>query len=102
MLANLIDGRGKAASGALAAGGVLTFFGIIHSPLSSAPIAWPATVVEQLRASGRLAATAGQTPYHWSAAYILAALVVLALGRLGRPPQLPEAEPAKSPEWSEI
>jgi AGZA family xanthine/uracil permease-like MFS transporter len=91
MLANLIDGRVRAASVALFVGGMMAFFGIIHSPLSSAPIAWPATVVEQLRESGRLAATSGQTPYHWSAAYTMSAVALLVLGRFGVSPRISES-----------
>ncbi len=86
-LANLIDGRVKAASTALVVAGVLAFFGIIHSPLSAAPIAWPGTVIQQLRHDGRYAATAGQTPYHWSVAYMLSALSLMALGRFGKSPR---------------
>jgi AGZA family xanthine/uracil permease-like MFS transporter len=86
-LSHLIDGRMKAASLALVLAGFFAFFGIIHSPLSSAPIAMPAVVIEQLRTEGRYAATAHQTPYHWSAAYVLSAVMLLALGRVGRPPQ---------------
>ena len=85
-LSHLIDGRVKAASVALALAGLLSFFGIIHSPLSSAPISMPGAVVEQLRQEGRYTATANQTPYHWSAAYVLSAATLLALGKLGRPP----------------
>jgi AGZA family xanthine/uracil permease-like MFS transporter len=95
MLANLIDGRVRAASAALLVGGALAFFGIIHSPLSSAPIAWPTTVIEQLREGGRYAATAGQTPYHWSAAYALSAVALLVLGRFGQPPDAKEPDPSE-------
>jgi AGZA family xanthine/uracil permease-like MFS transporter len=95
MLANLIDGRVKAASAALLMGGVLAFFGLIHSPLSSAPIAWPGTVIERLREAGRFAATSGQTPYHWSAAYALSAAALLVMGRAGKPPHKPECEPGE-------
>jgi AGZA family xanthine/uracil permease-like MFS transporter len=91
-LSHLIDGRVKAASFALILGAFFSFFGIIHSPLSSAPIAMPGDVLEQLHKEGRYAATVQQTPYHWSAAYTLSALVLLALGRLGRPPRPVEAD----------
>jgi AGZA family xanthine/uracil permease-like MFS transporter len=82
----------KAASFALILAAFFSFFGIIHSPLSSAPIAMPGDVLEQLRKEGRYAATVQQTPYHWSAAYALSALVLLALGRLGRPPRPVEGD----------
>jgi AGZA family xanthine/uracil permease-like MFS transporter len=87
MLSHLIDGRVRAASTALFLAAVLAFFGIIHSPLAKSPIAWPGDVLEHLRQEGRIAATSSQTPYHWAAAYTLAALSLLALGRLGTPPQ---------------
>ncbi len=86
-LSHLIDGRVGSASAALLVAAVLAFFGVIHSPLAKAPIAWPGDVVEQLRQGGRLAATASQTPYHWSAAYILAALSLLVLAWVGKPPR---------------
>jgi AGZA family xanthine/uracil permease-like MFS transporter len=85
-LSHLIDGRLKAASLALMMAGFLAFFGIIHSPLPSAPIATPRTVVERLRTEGRYEATAHQTPYHWSVAYLVSSAVLLGLGALGKPP----------------
>ena len=89
-LAYVIDGRIKSASAAPCSWPESwRFFGIIHSPLSSAPIASPGSVIARLKADGRYAATAGQTPYHWSAAYALAAVALLLLGRFGKPP-LPE------------
>jgi adenine/guanine/hypoxanthine permease len=101
-LSHLIDGRVKAASLALFLAAVLAFFGIIHSPLAKAPIAWPGDVVEQLRREGRLAATSSQTPYHWSAAYTLAALSLLALARLGKPPEAVEKAPLRGLEDPEL
>jgi AGZA family xanthine/uracil permease-like MFS transporter len=92
-LSHLIDGRVKAASAAFFLAAILAFFGIIHSPLAKAPIAWPGDVVEQLHQEGRYAATSSQTPYHWSAAYTLAALFLLGLGRLGTPPHGVETDP---------
>ncbi len=102
MLANLIDGRVKSACAALLVGAVLTFFGIIHSPLASAPIAWPGTVIERLREEGRYAATAGQTPYHWSAAYAMAAVGLLALGRFGSPAHAVAGGSSAPPDSSQI
>jgi AGZA family xanthine/uracil permease-like MFS transporter len=85
-LAHLIDGRVRPAGAALLLAGLLALFGIIHSPLSSAPIAMPGEVIAQLKADGRYEATSGQTPYHWSGAYVLAAVALLCLGRFGEPP----------------
>jgi adenine/guanine/hypoxanthine permease len=85
-LAHLIDGRVRPACAALLVAGVMAFFGIIHSPLASSPIAMPGEVIARLKAEGRYAATAGRTPYHWSAAYAMAAVAILLLGRFGKPP----------------
>ncbi len=92
-LSHLIDGRVKAASAVLFLAAILAFFGVIHSPLAKAPIAWPWDVLEQLRQDGRYAATSSQTPYHWSAAYAMAAISLLALGRLGQQPRAVEGFP---------
>ncbi|MHB1557916.1 MAG: permease [Isosphaeraceae bacterium] len=93
-LVHLIDGRIRPAAAVLMVGGVLAFFGAIHSPLSSAPLALPGDVVARLKSDGRYAASAGQTPYHWSAAYLLAGVALLGLGRLGQPPASRPSEPA--------
>ena len=85
-LAHLIDGHVRSTVGTLLLCSVFSWFGIIHSPLASSPIAMPAEVIAQLRSDGRYEATALQTPYHWSAAYILTAVAVLALGRFGKTP----------------
>jgi hypothetical protein len=42
-------------------------------------------VIRQLEAEGRATASANQTPYHWSAAYVLLALALVALSRFGAP-----------------
>jgi AGZA family xanthine/uracil permease-like MFS transporter len=85
-LAHLIDGRVRPACAALLIASVMAFFGVIHSPLSSAPIAMPGEVIARLKAEGRYAATSGRTPYHWSSAYAMAAVATLLLGRFGKPP----------------
>jgi AGZA family xanthine/uracil permease-like MFS transporter len=90
-LAHLIDGRVGATASALALAGAFSWFGVIHSPLPSGAIMPPSRVVAELKAQGRAEATAGQTPYHWAAAYGAAAAVVLALGALGDPPSAEDA-----------
>jgi AGZA family xanthine/uracil permease-like MFS transporter len=80
-LAHLIDGRVKPVVATLLVAAVFSWFGVIHSPLPSNPIMPPAQVLQQLEAAGRLKASAGQTPYHWSAAYILMAAAILLLSR---------------------
>ncbi len=92
-LTHLIDGRIRPAALVLMLAGVLAFFGVMHSPLSSAPLAMPGEVIARLEADGHAAATAGQTPYHWSAAYVLAAVALLALGRFGQPPPPRQDDP---------
>jgi adenine/guanine/hypoxanthine permease len=85
-LAHLIDGQVRQVVATLLLGAVFSLFGIIHSPLPSSPIMSPAAVIKQLEAEGRAKASARQTPYHWSAAYALMAVAILALGRFGTPP----------------
>jgi AGZA family xanthine/uracil permease-like MFS transporter len=84
-LAKLIDGRMRAAAGALVLASACALVGIIHSPLPSGPILPPGRVVAQLEAAGRADAARRQTPYHWAAAYAATAAVLLAIGALGRP-----------------
>ena len=47
-------------------------FGVIHSPLETALIAPPNYVVSQMSAD---ASVLCQSPYHWAAAYVLAAVL---------------------------
>ena len=91
-LARIIDGRMGAAAAACVVAGACALFGIIHSPLPASPIIAPPEALRRLDAAGRRAATAGQTPYHWAAAYAAGAAVLLAVGRTGRAPE-PEADP---------
>ncbi|MDB5353416.1 MAG: hypothetical protein JWN86_4663 [Planctomycetota bacterium] len=91
-LAKLIDGKIKAASLTFILGGAFALFGIIHSPLPSGPIVLPTTAMKQLVAENRVAATRSQTPYHWAAAYIAVAVVLLLIGKTGTPPGPEHAE----------
>ncbi len=93
-LAHLIDGRIRPAVATLLLAAVLSWFGVIHSPLPSSPIMAPADVMERLRAEGKAEATAHQSPYHWSAGYGLTALALLVLGRFGKSPAKPGIEPS--------
>ncbi len=95
-LAHLIDGRIRPTAATLLLGAVFAWFGIIHSPLPSSPILPPAEVLRRLEAEGKADATAGQTPYHWSAAYLLTAISILALGRFGKAPSGTHADSVKS------
>jgi AGZA family xanthine/uracil permease-like MFS transporter len=78
-LAMILDGRMRAAAGYFAAAGLCALVGIIHSPLPSERIDLPWRVLEQVPAAFK-EAVKYQTPYHWAAAYGLAAAVLLALG----------------------
>ncbi|MGO9918371.1 MAG: permease [Isosphaeraceae bacterium] len=94
-LAHLIDGRVRPVVATLLIAAVFSWFGVIHSPLPSSPIMPPAHVLRQLEAEGRFKASAGQTPYHWAAAYALMAVAIVLLDRFGQPPTRAEIEAPK-------
>jgi AGZA family xanthine/uracil permease-like MFS transporter len=81
MLATLLDGRLLAAAAYFAVASAAAFFGVIHSPLPDERIGLPATVLSRLAedANPFVDAVRYQTPYHWAAAYGLAALVLIVL-----------------------
>ena len=86
-LAALIDRRYRVSAAYLAVAGVLALFGVIHSPLLSERIALPGEVVEELMRlpTEKMRETALlQTPYHWAAAYGLAAILLLILAAFGK------------------
>jgi AGZA family xanthine/uracil permease-like MFS transporter len=85
-LARIIDGRVPAAAATFGLAAVFALFGIIHSPLPSSPILLPEDAIARLKSTGRYAATAGQTPYYWAAAYFGMAVVLLVLRRFGSLP----------------
>jgi AGZA family xanthine/uracil permease-like MFS transporter len=85
-LAHLIDARVRPAAAAMVLAAVFSWFGVIHSPLPSAPIVSPAEAIRQLKQEGRYEAAARQTPYHWAAAYATVAAAVLVVGRFSTPP----------------
>jgi len=94
MLAHLIDGRARAAAASTALAGVLAWFGVIHSPLPSAPILPPGEAIARLKPLGRDTAAVGQTPYHWAGAYAAVTATLLLVGSLGQAPrQSPPADP---------
>jgi len=82
-LAAVIDGRMIRAAGFLAVAAGCSLFGVIHSPLAPAVIAWPHAV---FAAMAHDPAILCQSPYHWAAGYILAALVIAILGWRGSNP----------------
>jgi len=79
-LAALLDGRGWLAALYLVVAAAFSFVGVIHSPFGDAEIAWPWDVVAKLHATGQFPNARYQTPYHWTAMYVLMAAVVLVLG----------------------
>jgi AGZA family xanthine/uracil permease-like MFS transporter len=94
-LTHMIDGRVRPLVGTLLLAAVFSWFGIIHSPLQSSPIMLPGSVMRQLHAEGRAAASAHQTPFHWSAAYVLMAVTLSLLSRFGTVPPRAEAGSAE-------
>jgi AGZA family xanthine/uracil permease-like MFS transporter len=71
-----LDGRpGRAVVVLLIAAGC-SLVGLIHSPLPGAPLAWPHEVWQELAGSAN-PRLQYQSPFHWAAAYVLAAGVFL-------------------------
>jgi AGZA family xanthine/uracil permease-like MFS transporter len=91
-LAHLIDGRARSAAATFLVAAAAAWFGVIHSPLPSGAILPPAQALARLAAEGRAAPVAGQTPYHWAAAYGAVAATVLLIGRLAPPPPVGREE----------
>ena len=56
--------------------------GVIHSPLSPEAIAWPWDVLEQMKQASTLPALICQSPYHWAGGYLLAAVLLVAIGAM--------------------
>ncbi len=76
VLAALLDGRlVRAALYMLIAAGC-SLFGIIHSPLDPAAIALPGQVLSQIPSEPALRC---QSPYHWTAAYLIGAGLLMLL-----------------------
>jgi AGZA family xanthine/uracil permease-like MFS transporter len=73
-LAALIDGKLRTSAAYLLVAGGCALFGIIHSPLPFGAIALPHEVMKDLPPAARY-----ETPYHWAAAYGLAAVLLLGL-----------------------
>jgi adenine/guanine/hypoxanthine permease len=73
----VLDGRpGRAVLPLLVAAG-FSLIGLIHSPLAGAPLAWPNDVWQQLTSNSNVRLQY-QSPFHWAAAYVLAAGVMVA------------------------
>ncbi len=79
-LAAMLDGRLLRSAGYLAVAAICSLFGIIHSPLRPAAIALPQQVWAQMSQEPGIRC---QSPYHWAAAYALAALLLIFLHLAG-------------------
>jgi len=80
-LSSILDGHLGRAAAYLLAAGVCSLVGIIHSPLQPAVLGWPHDV--WLAMQPRTDSILCQSPYHWAAAYALAALLLLVLRKFG-------------------
>jgi AGZA family xanthine/uracil permease-like MFS transporter len=80
-LACLLDGRYVRSAAYLLVAAACSFFGIIHSPLPDGAIDLPWNVLGQVpQVAPQFAEVVGfQTPYHWCAAYVAAAALLLIL-----------------------
>lgn len=75
-LASMLDGNLRKSAVYLIVCAGCTFFGIIHSPLADSAIGLPWRILEGTPMTDALRY---QTPYHWTAAYVLAAGVLVGL-----------------------
>lgn len=89
-LAALLDGRRLRSAAYLLVAAALTLVGVIHSPFPDGALDWPWNVWTRLPDSPALRC---QSPYHWSAAYLLAALLILLLGRTAPDHPTPTSSP---------
>jgi AGZA family xanthine/uracil permease-like MFS transporter len=78
-LAALLDRQLVRSALYLLVASICALFGIIHSPLPSAPVSLPNDVWVQLPEGARFRC---QSPYHWAAAYLLSAAFLLGLALL--------------------
>jgi AGZA family xanthine/uracil permease-like MFS transporter len=81
-LVAILDGKLVRSAAYLGIAGICSLFGIIHSPLHPAAIALPHTVLTQMPSDPAILC---QSPYHWAAAYGLAALLLIVLSVLRGP-----------------
>ena len=88
-LAAILDGKLIRSAVYLVIAGACSLFGVIHSPLQQSAIAWPNDVLAKMQAlaasSKSPAAILCQSPYHWAAAYGLAAVLLLVLAIFRQP-----------------
>jgi AGZA family xanthine/uracil permease-like MFS transporter len=96
-LAAILDGRLVRSAVYLGVAALCSLVGIIHSPLQPAVIAWPHEVFAQMQVLAQTAqnpaAILCQSPYHWAAAYGLAAVLLIALSAFRSPATGPQQPP---------
>lgn len=91
-LAAMLDGRLVRAAGFWSIAGVCALFGIIHSPLQPAVIGLPHHVLAQMPTDPAIRC---QSPFHWTAAYALAAVLMVFLAMFRHAPNVHEcSDPA--------
>jgi AGZA family xanthine/uracil permease-like MFS transporter len=88
-LAAILDHRLGRAAAYLGFAALCSLFGIIHSPLDQAEIAQPFYVLGEM---GSNPAIRCQSPFHWTAAYLLAALVLVLLDSFRPAPAKPQPD----------
>jgi AGZA family xanthine/uracil permease-like MFS transporter len=79
----ILDGRPARGACVFVLAAACSLVGLIHSPLAGAPLAWPQDVWRKL-ADDPNAALQYQSPFHWAAAYLLAALVLMVASQFRR------------------
>lgn len=79
-MAFMIDGRMRMASLMLLIASAFSLVGMIHSPLPDERVAWPWQALAEVPPAYQDAVTY-QTPWHWSAAYLVSAILLLGLSR---------------------
>jgi AGZA family xanthine/uracil permease-like MFS transporter len=75
-LTMIMDGRSVRAALVLLVAAVCALFGLIHSPLPGGPLAWPHDVWAKLGTHPD-SPLRYQSPFHWAAGYVLAAVVLI-------------------------
>jgi len=91
-LTQLVDRQLVRSAAYLMVASVCTLFGIIHSPLPTAPIDLPQHVYAQMqKLNPDDIRFLSQSPYHWAGAYALSALLLVGLSLLRRNTPAPHA-----------
>jgi AGZA family xanthine/uracil permease-like MFS transporter len=79
-MAFMIDGRLRMAGLMLLIAAAFSLVGVMHSPLPDERVAWPWHAISEVPQAYK-EVVKYQTPWHWSGAYLLSAIMLLALGR---------------------